>query len=176
MVFPHAIAQGASWDPALIRRMSNVTAVEVRISSAISYQGSGTDHGVDLSCDGGPLANSAHDPRWGRISETYALSLCTTAHQLHTRFTNVFSTSISEAITRPNLGYGEDPAHIQTMGVSAMRGMQSPQPVPGGKPEDVFFATRQVTRHSIGYHGASLDIAAARGASERAILSPASAR
>ena len=69
-VFPHAIAQGASWDPALIRRMSNVTAVEARISSAISYQSSGTDQGVDLSCDGGPLANSAHDPRWGRISET----------------------------------------------------------------------------------------------------------
>lgn len=39
--------------------------------------------GEDLSCDGGPLANSAHDPRWGRIAETY----------------------------------GEDPMHIQTMGV-----------------------------------------------------------
>ena len=109
-VFPHAIAQGASWDPELIRRMSNVTAVEARISSAMSFQSSGTDQGVDLSCDGGPLANSAHDQRWGRISETY----------------------------------GEDPMHIQTMGVSAMHGLQSPHPVAGGKPEDVFFATRQV--------------------------------
>ena len=39
-----------------------------------------------------------------------------------------------------------------------MVGLQNPQPVPGGKPEDVFFATRQVTRHYIGYHGASPDI------------------
>ena len=53
--------------------------------------------GEDLSCDGGPLANSAHDPRWGRNAETY----------------------------------GEDPHHIQTMGVSAMVGLQSPQPVAG---------------------------------------------
>ena len=29
-----------------------------------------------LSCDGGPLANSAHDPRWGRISETYGEDPC----------------------------------------------------------------------------------------------------
>jgi hypothetical protein len=39
-----------------------------------------------------------------------------------------------------------------------MRGLQNPLPVPGGKPEDVFFATRQVTRHYIAYHGASPDI------------------
>ena len=39
-----------------------------------------------------------------------------------------------------------------------MRGLQNPQPVPGGKADDVFFATRQVTRHYIAYHGASPDI------------------
>ena len=39
-----------------------------------------------------------------------------------------------------------------------MRGLQNPQPVPGGKPDDVFFATPQVTRHYIAYHGASPDI------------------
>ena len=95
----------------------------------MSYAASkGENQGSDLSCDGGPLANSAHDPRWGRISETY----------------------------------GEDPHHIQTMGVAAMRGLQSPAPVPGGGASDVFFATRQVTRHYIGYHGASPDIEAAR--------------
>jgi hypothetical protein len=31
-----------------------------------------------------------------------ALSLCTTAHPLYTRFTNIFGTSISEATMRPN--------------------------------------------------------------------------
>lgn len=71
-VFPHAIAQGASWDVELVHRMSNITAIEARIASAIGYHSSkGTNQGEDLSCDGGPLANTAHDPRWGRISETY---------------------------------------------------------------------------------------------------------
>jgi beta-glucosidase-like glycosyl hydrolase len=124
-VFPHAIAQGASWDRDLVTRVSNATAVEARILSAKGYESSkGANMGEALSCDGGPLANSAHDPRWGRISETYA----------------------------------EDPYLIQVIGVVAMRGLQNPQPVAGGKPEDVFFATRQVTRHYIGYHGASPDI------------------
>ena len=48
--------------------------------------------------------------------------------------------------------------HIQTIGVTALRGLQNPQSVRGGKPDDVFFATRQVTRHYIAYHGASPDI------------------
>ena len=129
-VFPHAIAQGASWDVDLVRRVSNATAIEARILSEQAYvKTHGASAGGVLSCDGGPLANSAHDPRWGRISETY----------------------------------GEDPLHIQTIGVAAMKGLQNPQPVPGGKPEDVFFATRQVTRHYIGYHGASPDIQGTRG-------------
>lgn len=123
-VFPHAIAQGASWDRDLVTRVSNATAIEARILSDKTYAQRGESMGGALSCDGGPLANSAHDPRWGRISETY----------------------------------GEDPYHIQTIGVTAMKGLQNPQPVPGGKPEDAFFATRQVTRHYIGYHGASPDI------------------
>jgi hypothetical protein len=53
--------------------------------------------------------------------------------------------------------------HVQTMGVAAMQGLQGPQPVPRGVEGDVFFATRQVTRHYIGYHGASPDIEAQRG-------------
>jgi beta-glucosidase-like glycosyl hydrolase len=54
-VFPHAIAQGASWDVDLVGRLSNVTAVEARISSAISYfESGGVNMGTDLSCDGGP--------------------------------------------------------------------------------------------------------------------------
>ena len=70
-VFPHAIAQGASWDLDLVRRVSNATAIEARILSNKEYVASGyRAAGTALSCDGGPLANSAHDPRWGRISET----------------------------------------------------------------------------------------------------------
>ena len=57
----------------------------------------------------------------------------------------------------------QDPYHVQTIGVTAMQGLQSPQPVPGGAADDVYMATRQVTRHYIGYHGASPDIEAQRG-------------
>ena len=47
--------------------------------------------------------------------------------------------------------YGEDPYHIQQMGVTVMQGLQNPQPVPGSSdPEDRWMATRQVTRHYIG--------------------------
>eukprot|EP01062_Namystynia_karyoxenos_P005902 TRINITY_DN12045_c0_g2_i1.p1 TRINITY_DN12045_c0_g2~~TRINITY_DN12045_c0_g2_i1.p1 ORF type:complete len:1023 (+),score=199.81 TRINITY_DN12045_c0_g2_i1:121-3069(+) len=124
-VFPHAIAQGASWDRDLVTRISNATAVEARVLSEKEYNDSnGKNQGSVLSCDGGPLANSAHDPRWGRISETY----------------------------------GEDPYHIQEIGVTALKALQNPQPVPGGAPEDVWMATRQVTRHWLGYHGADPDI------------------
>jgi hypothetical protein len=44
-----------------------------------------------------------------------------------------------------------------------MQGLQGPQAVPGGAADDVYMATRQVTRHYIGYHGASPDIEAQRG-------------
>ena len=126
-VFAHAIAQGASWDVDLLRRVSNATAVEARIISAQDYvKTGGSVSGRALSCDGGPLANTAHDPRWGRIAETY----------------------------------GEDPVHVQLCGVTALKGLQNPQPynVAGAKPGDKLLATRQVTRHYIGYHGATPDI------------------
>lgn len=124
-VFPHAIAQGASWDLDLLKRVSNATAIEARILSYKSYKRTGGANGAThLSCDGGPLANSAHDPRWGRISETY----------------------------------GEDPFHIQQVGVTVLQSLQNPQLVNGGVSSDYFYATRQVTRHYIGYHGARPDI------------------
>ena len=63
-VFPHAIAQGASWDRELVTRVSNATAIEARILSDQAYlHTKGASMGGALSCDGGPLANSAHDPR-----------------------------------------------------------------------------------------------------------------
>jgi hypothetical protein len=39
-----------------------------------------------------------YGPRQGSV----AFSLCTTAHPLHTRFTNTFGASVSETIMRPN--------------------------------------------------------------------------
>ena len=124
-VFAHAIAQGASWDLDLVTRISNATSIEGRILTEMDYiSGRGMNAGSALSCDGGPLANSAHDPRWGRISETY----------------------------------GEDPFHIQAIGVAILQALQNRVPVPGGKPTDFYYATRQVTRHFIGYHSASDDI------------------
>ena len=71
-VFAHAIALGASFDPDLVYRVGNATAIEARILSWKKYTSSnGASQASVLSCDGGPHANSAHDPRWGRISETY---------------------------------------------------------------------------------------------------------
>jgi hypothetical protein len=38
----------------------------------------------------------------GQELGSVSLSLCTTAHPLYTRFTNIFGASISEATMRPN--------------------------------------------------------------------------
>ena len=82
-VFPHAIAQGASWDVDLVRRVSNATAIEARILSEQAYvKTHGASAGGVLSCDGGPLANSAHDPRWyAQLSSASSQSLTETAAQ-----------------------------------------------------------------------------------------------
>ena len=71
-VGPHAINQGATFDTLLVEAMSNATADEMRANSVRAMQQSRGQGPINsLSCDGGPLANSAHDPRWGRIAETY---------------------------------------------------------------------------------------------------------
>ena len=70
-VTAHAINLGASWDTDLIRRVSNMTAVEMRAVTQQAYAESNGTMVLALNCDGGMLANSAHDPRWGRIAETY---------------------------------------------------------------------------------------------------------
>ena len=63
---------GATFDTELVEAMSNATADEMRANSVRTMQQSRGQGPINsLSCDGGPLANSAHDPRWGRISETY---------------------------------------------------------------------------------------------------------
>ena len=70
-VFPHAIAQAASFDLDLVARLSAATLYEARAVGQAVYRFSGGEVWAGTSCDGGPLANSVHDPRWGRISECY---------------------------------------------------------------------------------------------------------
>lgn len=56
-VFPDAIAQAATWDPELVRQMAEMIGQQmaaIGIRQALS-----------------PLADTARDPRWGRIEETY---------------------------------------------------------------------------------------------------------
>jgi hypothetical protein len=62
-VGPHAINQGATFDTELVEAMSNATADEMRANSQRYFTHEGKGQVItSLSCDGGPLANSAHDP------------------------------------------------------------------------------------------------------------------
>ncbi len=56
-VFPQAIALGATWDTALVRRVAEAIAAEARVRGIRDV----------LS----PVINIADDPRWGRVEETY---------------------------------------------------------------------------------------------------------
>ena len=71
-VFPHAINHGASFDLELVARLANATGNEMRAASQIRYRTSGGQAFAAIICDSGPLANTAHHPAWGRISETYS--------------------------------------------------------------------------------------------------------
>jgi len=56
-VFPTAIGQAATWNPALIRRMASTISQEARLQgSHIGY---------------GPVLDLAREPRWSRVEETY---------------------------------------------------------------------------------------------------------
>eukprot|EP00047_Mylnosiga_fluctuans_P014509 m.39025 g.39025 ORF g.39025 m.39025 type:complete len:896 (+) comp5543_c0_seq2:78-2765(+) len=66
-----AINLGATFDLDLVQQVSNMTAIEMRGVTQMFYNLTNGNGVLALGCDGGPLANSAHDPRWGRISETY---------------------------------------------------------------------------------------------------------
>jgi len=70
-VYPSAIAQGATWDAELIYAMGRSIAAESRDANRYLYQKTNGKSYGGIICDGGPLANLAQDPRWGRISETY---------------------------------------------------------------------------------------------------------
>ena len=69
--FPHAINQAASFDVDLVARIASTVALETRASNANSLNRTQGQALNGVNCDGGPLANNAHDPHWGRISETY---------------------------------------------------------------------------------------------------------
>ena len=70
-VFPHAIGLAATWDLPLYARVGTATQTEGRIINQMNYRSSGGTSWQGVHCDGGPLANTQHDPRWGRVSETY---------------------------------------------------------------------------------------------------------
>jgi beta-glucosidase len=56
-VFPTAIGQGSTWDPALIQDMAAAIATEARVQGAhVGY---------------GPVLDLAREPRWSRVEETY---------------------------------------------------------------------------------------------------------
>ena len=59
------------FDLDLVARLSNATGNEMRAVSQIRYRTSAGQAFAAVICDSGPLANTAHNPAWGRISETY---------------------------------------------------------------------------------------------------------
>lgn len=63
-VFPQAVGLGATWDPALLRRVGRATAIEVRGKHA-------ADPRVGLLV-WAPVVNLLRDPRWGRNEEGYS--------------------------------------------------------------------------------------------------------
>ena len=75
-VFPNAIVQAASFDLDLVARISRATALEARILNVLNYNASGGTTWQGRSCDGGPLANSMHDPRCACACVCTAASCC----------------------------------------------------------------------------------------------------
>jgi hypothetical protein len=85
--FPHAIAQGASFDVDLVARIATAVAYEARVVHQMNFRASGGRAVQALVAEGGPLANSVHDPRWGRAQEVRGWGQCsrsTACGVLHT--------------------------------------------------------------------------------------------
>lgn len=59
----HAINLGSTFDVELVELVSNLTWVELRGSTQLQYHASNGSYVANCICSGGPLANSAHDPR-----------------------------------------------------------------------------------------------------------------
>jgi beta-glucosidase-like glycosyl hydrolase len=78
-VFPCTTGQAASFDVDLVAAIGAATATEGRIVNQVNYRATGGTTWQGVLCDGGPLANTQHDPRWGRVSETYGEDMWLTA-------------------------------------------------------------------------------------------------
>ena len=70
-VFPQAIGNGASWNPALIRQMGQVIGIEGRGKFNDEFQRTGGSRQFRGLTFWAPNINIFRDPRWGRGQETY---------------------------------------------------------------------------------------------------------
>lgn len=109
--FPHAIAQGASFDLDLAVRIANAVAYEARIINQMNFNLTNGQSVQALNAEGGPLANTVHDPRYGRAQETYGEDV-----YLSSRFGVAITTALQNrstdhpfiqlsSVTRHYLGY-----------------------------------------------------------------------
>jgi beta-glucosidase len=67
-LFPTAIAMSATWDPALIKVITDSMADEARALYNIGADGAKGKHGLMYRS---PVINISRDPRWGRIQECF---------------------------------------------------------------------------------------------------------
>lgn len=88
-IFPQAIAQGSSWNPALIKQMGSVIAYEASSS------------GVDQALS--PLFDLIRDPRFGRVEECYAED-----PYLVSRLGTAFVTGMQGDAAQSLIGIGKD--------------------------------------------------------------------
>ena len=67
-LFPTAIGMSATWDPALIKTITDSMADEARALYNIGADGPRSKHGLVFRS---PVINISRDPRWGRIQECF---------------------------------------------------------------------------------------------------------
>jgi len=67
-LFPTAIGMSATWDPALIKTITDAMADEARALYNIGADGPRSKHGLVFRS---PVINISRDPRWGRIQECF---------------------------------------------------------------------------------------------------------
>ena len=163
-VFPHAIAQAATFDVALVASISNATAYEARALNQVIYASSGGTLWAGTSCDGGPLANTVHDrasakpPRARARAQTSATSCSPRARGPTFTLRAIFLPQMPLPCHRRHQFpyaarwgrisecYGEDVTLSSAVGVVATRVMQN------RSADSRWLRTSQVTRHWLGYH------------------------
>jgi beta-glucosidase len=67
-LFPTAIGMAATWDPALIKTITDAMSDEARALYNIGADGPRSKHGLVYRS---PVINISRDPRWGRIQECF---------------------------------------------------------------------------------------------------------